>query len=132
MTTEPEVTCPGAGTAFSSVSASVDLPDPDSPTRPVIWPRARSSDTPATAGSGPSGVGNDTVRLRTRTAADASARRAVRPVFLRPRRPGQRRLASVPSHQIRLSLGLKNSSTAFASVTSARVISRMQMSGDSR
>ena len=58
--------------------------------------------------------------------------RPVRPVFLRPRRAGQRRLASVPSHQIRLSLGLKNSSTAFASVTSARVISRMQMSGDSR
>src|ERR1700733_1863743 len=72
MTTEPEVTCPGAGTAPSNVSASVDLPDPDSPTRPVTWPRARSSDTPATAGSGPAGVGNDTVRLRTRTAADAS------------------------------------------------------------
>src|SRR5579859_6002159 len=74
MMTEPEATYPGAGTALRSVSASVDLPDPDSPTRPVIWPRARSSDTPATAGNGPSGVGNDTVRSRTWTAAAASGR----------------------------------------------------------
>ncbi len=43
--TEPEV----AGSRRSTSRPVVDLPHPDSPTRPRVWPRARSNETPHTA-----------------------------------------------------------------------------------
>jgi hypothetical protein len=56
-------------------STVVVLPDPDSPTRPMVSPRRKSNDTPSTARSGPPGESNSTTRSRTDSrGASASAR----------------------------------------------------------
>jgi hypothetical protein len=43
---------PPAGSSPPSARARLLLPQPDSPTRPSAWPRARLSDTPRTARTG--------------------------------------------------------------------------------
>src|SRR5215469_1768232 len=50
-----------------------DLPEPDSPTMPRIWPRARSNDRPSTALTRPSVVGKCTRRSRTDRNADGTS-----------------------------------------------------------
>src|SRR5690349_16002180 len=65
--TAPAAIRPGGWTAFSSDSASVDLPEPDSPTRPVIEPAGSVRSTPDTAGSSPVLVLYTTVRPPMRT-----------------------------------------------------------------
>src|SRR3989440_13015186 len=65
--TAPAEIRPGDWTALSSDSASVDLPEPDSPTRPVIEPAGSVRSTPDTAGSSPALVLYTTVRPSIRT-----------------------------------------------------------------
>jgi hypothetical protein len=50
------VTVAEAGFSRSTVAATVDLPDPDSPATPRVDPASRSSETPRTAGTAPSAV----------------------------------------------------------------------------
>src|SRR5436853_7551279 len=50
---------------------SVDLPHPDSPTRPSVSPRLRSNDTPSTARTAPRAVPYQTRRSRTERTASA-------------------------------------------------------------
>jgi hypothetical protein len=50
------VTAAVLGVSRSTVAASVDLPDPDSPATPRLVPASTSSDTPRTAGTSPSAV----------------------------------------------------------------------------
>ena len=53
--TRPE-TVAEAGVSRSTVAATVDLPEPDSPARPTVVPASTSSETPRTAGTGPSAL----------------------------------------------------------------------------
>ncbi len=61
----PPATRPGGSIRPMIENPVTDLPDPDSPTSPSTWPRPRSNDTSATAGSTPSRVANSVRRLRT-------------------------------------------------------------------
>ena len=63
--TWPATTWPPGGSSRSIASAVVVLPEPDSPTRPIVSPRRRSNETSFTARSGPLGESNSTERLRT-------------------------------------------------------------------
>jgi hypothetical protein len=42
-----------------------DLPEPDSPTMPIVFPRSTENDRPSTERTRPSSVGNATRRSRT-------------------------------------------------------------------
>ena len=48
------------------------LPEPDSPTRPIVSPRRRSNETSFAARSGPLGESNSTIRLRTLSSGAAA------------------------------------------------------------
>ncbi len=61
--------------AAGSACAVTDLPEPDSPTMPTVSPAATSKDTPRTAWTSPSSVGNVTRRSST----DSSVARRHRP-----------------------------------------------------
>ena len=50
--TWPEVVVPG-GSRRSTAAAMVDLPQPDSPASPRVWPGSRVRSTPRTAGTAP-------------------------------------------------------------------------------
>src|SRR3954462_6375268 len=61
-----------SGNRPSTPRPSVDLPQPDSPTRPSVSPRLMSNDTPSTARTAPRAVPYQTRRSRTRrTASEA-------------------------------------------------------------
>src|SRR6266480_2706573 len=49
-----------------------DLPDPDSPTMPSVWPRSTSKVSPSTALTTPSPVGKCTRRSRTERNAEGT------------------------------------------------------------
>src|SRR3954470_19802893 len=60
-----------SGSSPRTPRPSVDLPQPDSPTRPSVSPRLMSNDTPSTARTAPRAVPYQTRRSRTdRTASD--------------------------------------------------------------
>jgi hypothetical protein len=51
--TDPPTIRPGGEVSRRTAIAAVDLPDPDSPTRPSVSPRATENDTPFTAITSP-------------------------------------------------------------------------------
>ena len=77
---------PGSGTSRMMDRASIDLPQPDSPTMPTTSPRATAKETPSTASTRPRGLGMWTLKV------------------LKPRAAGSALMAESDGHCVRLLL----------------------------
>jgi hypothetical protein len=82
-------TCVPLGRSPSTACAIVDLPEPDSPTMPMLSPRSTTRSTPRTARTNPASVGKPTVRPETSSTGGAGVMSAG--AGAGPARPGARR-----------------------------------------